>query len=69
VERSPEVPVIVTADSPVAAEALAVNVTTLEPIAGLVAIAAVTPLGRPETAKVTSPVNPFAAVTVTVSVM
>lgn len=68
VDRSPEAPVMVTALSPSVAEALAVNVTTLEPVAGLVANAAVTPVGNPETANVTSPVNPFAGVIVIVSV-
>jgi len=68
VDRSPEVPVIVAVDVPMVAEATAVNVTTLEPVAGLVANAAVTPLGRPETTRATLPVNPFAGVTLMVSV-
>jgi hypothetical protein len=68
VDRSPEVPVTVTVAVPMVAEAPAVNVTTLEPVAGLVANTAVTPLGRPEAARVTLPVNPFAGVTVMVSV-
>jgi hypothetical protein len=53
---------------PAVAELLAVNVTTLEPVVGLVAKDAVTPLGRPEAARVTLPVNPPRSVTVTVSV-
>jgi hypothetical protein len=55
----PEVPVIVTVAAPVAAELLAVSVSTLLPVVGLVAKAAVTPLGSPEAASVTLPVNPF----------
>ena len=67
VDRSPEVPVMVTVLSPTVAEEVAVKVTRLEPVAGLVAKEAVTPLGSPEAAKVTSPVKPLAGVTVTVS--
>jgi len=37
-------------------------------VAGLVANAAVTPLGRPDAARVTLPVNPPTSVTVMVSV-
>ena len=57
--RLPEVPLIVTVAVPVAAELLAVSVSTLVPVVGLVANAAVTPLGRPEAASVTLPANPF----------
>jgi hypothetical protein len=64
----PEVPVIVTVDVPVVAVAAAVNVTTLDPVAGFVPKLAVTPAGRPVAASVTLPVNPFAPVTLTVSV-
>jgi len=64
----PEVPVTVTVDVPAAAVLLAVKVTTLVPVAGFVPNAAVTPLGRPEAASVTLPVNPFTSVTVIVSV-
>jgi len=64
----PEVPVIVTVDVPAVAALLAVNVATLVPVVGLVPNAAVTPLGRPEAASVTLPVNPFTSVTVIVSV-
>ena len=66
--RLPEVPVIVTVDVPVVAVLLAVNVTTLDPVVGLVPNAAVTPLGRLEAARVTLPVNPPTSVTVMVSV-
>ena len=57
--RLPDVPLMVTVAAPVAAVLLAVSVTTLVPVVGLVAKAAVTPLGKPEAASVTLPVNPF----------
>jgi hypothetical protein len=66
--RLPEVPVIVTVADPVVAVLLAVSVTTLVPVVGLVPNAAVTPLGRPDAARVTLPVNPPTSVTVTVLV-
>jgi hypothetical protein len=66
--RVPEVPVIVTVAPPVVAELLAVSVSTLVEVVGLVANAAVTPLGRPEAARVTEPVNGLTSVTVIVSV-
>lgn len=47
---------------------MALNVTTLEPVVGLVPKAAVTPLGKPEADNVTAPVNPPVSVTLTVSV-
>ena len=64
----PEVPVMVTVAAPVVAELLAVRVSTLVLVVGLVANAAVTPLGRPEAARVTEPVNGLTSVTVIVSV-
>ena len=64
----PEVPVMVTVDEPVAAELLAVSVSTLVEVAGLVANAAVTPLGKPDAARVTDPENGLTSVTVMVSV-
>jgi hypothetical protein len=64
----PDVPVIVTVAVPDAAALLAVNVSTLLPVAGLVPNAAVTPLGKPDAASVTVPVKPFKSVTVIVSV-
>ncbi len=64
----PEVPVMVTVDVPGAAELLAVSVSRLEVLVGLVANDAVTPVGRPEAARVTLPVNPPAPVTEIVSV-
>jgi hypothetical protein len=66
--RVPEVPVMVTVAAPVVAVALAVSVNTLVPVVGFVPNAAVTPLGRPEAASVTLPVNPFLSVTVIVLV-
>ena len=65
----PDVPVIVIAEVPaVQAVGLFVSVSTLEPVVGLVANAAVMPAGRPEAASVTAPVNPPMSVTVMVSV-
>ena len=66
--RLPEVPVIVTVAVPVVAVLLAVNVSTLVPVVGFVPNAAVTPLGRPDAASVTLPVNPPRSVTVMVLV-
>src|ERR1700685_4820048 len=66
--KLPEVPVIVTVADPVVAVLLAVRVSTLVPVVGLVPNAAVTPLGRPDAASVTLPVNPFLSVTVIVLV-
>ncbi len=66
--KLPEVPVIVTVAAPMVTVLLAVSVITLEPVVGLVAKAAVTPLGRPDAARVTLPVNPPVSVTVIVSV-
>jgi hypothetical protein len=67
-DRLPEVPVIVTVDVATVAVLLAVKVTTLLPVVGLVPKAAVTPLGSPEAARVTLPLNPPLPATVTVSV-
>lgn len=64
----PEVPVIVTVAAPVVAVLLAVRVRTLVPVVGLVPNAAVTPLGKPDAARVTLPVKPPTSVTVMVSV-
>ena len=50
------------------AELLAVNVSTLLPVVGLVPNAAVTPLGIPDAVRVTGPVNPPTSVTLMVSV-
>ncbi len=53
--RLPEVPLMLTVAEPTAAVPLAVSLSTLVPVVGLVANAAVTPLGRPEAASVTLP--------------
>jgi hypothetical protein len=66
--RLPEVPVIVTVEVPVVAVELAVKVSVLVVVAGFVLKAAVTPVGKPEAAKVTLLVNPFRRVMVTVLV-
>ena len=66
--RLPEVPVMVTVELPVVAVELAVRVSTLLPVVGFVPKAAVTPLGRPEAARVTLPLNPPTSVTVIVLV-
>jgi hypothetical protein len=64
--KVPDVPVMVTVEVPVVAVALAVNVTTLVPVVGLVPKAAVTPEGRPEAESVTLPVKPPEGVSVMV---
>ena len=64
----PEVPVIVTVELPIVAVELAVNVSTLVLVAGLVAKVAVMPVGRPEAVRVTEPVNGLMSVTVMVIV-
>jgi len=56
---APEVPVIVTFAGPWAALLLAVSVMMLLVVVGLGEMVAVTPLGRPEAASVTAPVNPY----------
>lgn len=66
--KLPEVPVIVTVAVPVVAVEDAVSVSTLVPVVGLVPNAAVTPLGSPDAASVTLPVNPPASVTLIVLV-
>lgn len=64
--RLPEVPVMVTVEVPVVAVALAVKVTELVEVVGLVPKLAVTPDGKPEADRVTLPVNPPEGVTVMV---
>jgi hypothetical protein len=66
--REPEVPATVIVAKPVAAVLLAVRVSTLVLVVGLVENAAVTPLGSPDADKLTLPVNPFRGVTVIVDV-
>lgn len=55
----PEVPVIVTVTAPGVALLLAVRVRVLIPVVGFGEKVAVTPLGRPETARFTLPVKPY----------
>ena len=64
--KAPEVPVIVTVEVPVVAVELALNVSKLEDVVGLVPKVAVTPAGRPEAERVTLPVKPPLGVTVIV---
>src|ERR1700722_3601282 len=64
--RLPEVPVMVTVAVPVVAEPLAVSVSVLVVLVGFGLNTAVTPLGRPEAARVTLPVNPPKSFTVIV---
>lgn len=66
--RLPDVPVMVTVAVPVAAVALAVRVKVLVEVVGFGLNAAVTPLGNPEAARVTLPLNPPTSVTVIVLV-
>jgi hypothetical protein len=58
--RAPDVPVTITLNVPIAAELDAVRVRLLLEVVGLMPKAGVTPLGNPETLKVTLPLNPFA---------
>lgn len=64
--RPPEVPVMVTVAVPAVAEPLAISVSTPVSVVGFVLNDAVTPFGRPDTAKFTLPANPPASVTVMV---
>src|SRR5215467_8037412 len=64
--REPEVPVMVTVAVPVVAVGLAVKVTELVEVVGLVPKLGVTPAGKPEADRVTLPVNPPESVTVIV---
>src|SRR5579863_813706 len=66
--RLPHVPVMVTVAVPVVAVLLAVRVSVLVPVVGFGLKPAVTPLGRPDAARVTLPVNPPRSVTVMVLV-
>lgn len=65
----PEVPVTVTVDVPVGAALVAVKVRTLDAVAGLVAKAAVTPVGSPLTVRVAAPVKPPWSTTLIVVVL
>src|ERR1700731_3849075 len=68
VVRLPEVPVMVRVFVAALAELLAVSVSTLLPEVGFVPHTAVTPLGSPDTARFTIPLNPYCGVTVIVEV-
>ena len=57
--RLPDLPVTVTVLCPMVAELLAVKVSMLFPVVGLGRKAAATPLGRPETERLTLPANPY----------
>jgi hypothetical protein len=63
--RLPEVPVTVTVLCPMVAELLAVNVIVLFPVVGVGMKDAVTPVGSPETERLTVPVNPYCGFTYT----
>ena len=66
--KLPDVPVIVTVAVPVVAVLLAVKVSVLVEVAGFVPKVAVTPLGKPDAARVTLPENPLRSVSVIVLV-
>ena len=55
----PDVPVTVRLYCPMVAEVLAINVSVLLPVVGFGAKDAITPLGKPDTDKVTLPENPY----------
>ena len=59
------VPITVMFALPTAAVLLAVSVSVLVAVVGFGLNAAVTPLGRPDTARFTLPLNPFHGVTIT----
>jgi hypothetical protein len=67
-DNVPEVPVMVIGYAPATVVEATANVTTLVAVAGLVANAAVTPVGRLDAARVTLPANGLTSVTVIVSV-
>ena len=64
--KPPDEPVTVTVAVPVVAVVLAVSVNVLALVVLLGLKVAVTPVGRPDAAKLTVPLNPFCGVTVTV---
>ena len=67
--RLPDVPVIVIVGEPGTAEALVVSVNVLEFVVGFGENDAVTPLGKPDTARFTLPVNPYCGFTSTYVVL
>jgi hypothetical protein len=66
--NEPDVPEMMMVLVPAVAALLAAKVTMLEPVVGLVPKLAVTPLGSPEAARVTAPLNEPTSVTAIVSV-
>jgi len=66
--KPPDVPVMVTVAVPVVAVLLAFRVRVLAEVVGFVPKVAVTPLGKPDAARVTLPENPARSVTVIVLV-
>ena len=66
--REPDVPVTVSVVVPRAAVLLAVSVSTLDPVVGFGENDAVTPAGKPVTARFTLPVNPYCGYTETYDV-
>lgn len=67
-DRLPEVPVIVTIAIPGVVVLLAASANVLLPVEGLGEKDAVTPLGNPDAAKFTLPVNPHCGTTSMVAV-
>jgi hypothetical protein len=67
--REPLVPAIVNVAEPRLAALLAVSVNTLVPAVGFGLKDAVTPLGNPETARVTFPANPDTSLTAMVNAL
>jgi len=63
---APEAPEMLTLNVPVAALPVAVKVTMLVVVAGLVAKVALTPLGKPDAVRFTLPLNPFTGLIVMV---
>jgi hypothetical protein len=61
--KLPYVPVTVKVYCPTATELLAVSVSKLDPLVGLGLHDAVTPLGRPVTARFALPVKPYSGFT------
>jgi hypothetical protein len=59
----PDVPVIVIVLIPNSAELLAVSTSIVEPMLGLGVSDAVTPLGNPDTVRLTLPENPYSGFT------
>ena len=59
----PEVPVIVIVDEAIGVDVAAVNVKVLYPVVGFGLKDAVTPLGRPDAARLTLPANPYCGFT------